>query len=294
MSHPLTRDPEWDNLQDNYDPLGYSPLTGRFSNPTLDDQPPISHGHIGQTYQPTIGSNPPAIPPRPTSHTGAIRNTGVRHMVPSMLPYSIDSRDLPPNDELLGAALDQSNTAMRRPSRSSASSSTANTSVSQTESLETIQRGLQAFQSSFRITEDLLQRAQPLLQMSQEARTTAILLLALQNNLGPPPNATPPVQSTPSESPVSAKGHKYSSGIKAYLRKNIRLVLLDKDIECYGHRNARRLQASVTPVTRVMSMINDETPEFRKANLPPNIPEADLEAFIADQVKTNGLTLPNP
>jgi hypothetical protein len=161
MSHPLTGDPEWDNLQDDYDPLGYSPLTGRFSNPTLVDRPPISHGNIGQTYQPDIGSNPPAIPPRPTSHTG------VRRMVPnSMLPYSIEGRNLPPNDKLLGAALDESNTAMRRPSRSSASSSTAHTSVSQTESLETIQRGLQGIQSSFRITEDLLQRAQPLLQVS--------------------------------------------------------------------------------------------------------------------------------
>jgi hypothetical protein len=32
-------------------------------------------------------------------------------------------------------------------------------------------------------------------------------------------------------------------------------------------------------------MINDETPEFRQANLPPNVSEADLEVFIADQVK---------
>jgi hypothetical protein len=93
--------------------------------------------------------------------------------------------------------------------------------------------------------------------MSQEARTTAILLLALQNNLIPQPTIPNQSELAPTEgqddgTPTRSKAYLYSQGFKAYLRKNIRIVLLDEDLECYGHRNAQRLQASVTPVTRVM------------------------------------------
>jgi hypothetical protein len=104
-------------------------------------------------------------------------------MVPSTFPYSIhrpqsEDQDLPPNDKLLGAALDQSNTIIKRPTRSSTSSSTANTSVSLSESLDAIQSGLQAIQSSFRITDDLLQRAQPLLQVSHYQHPISSLKLS--------------------------------------------------------------------------------------------------------------------
>ncbi|KAA1120554.1 hypothetical protein PGTUg99_019039 [Puccinia graminis f. sp. tritici] len=264
MSHPITGDSEWDALQGDYDPHGFSPLSGQFSNPAASAQQPFSGTSpgdpcLGQTYQSAAASNPPAIPPRPTSHTSPVQNIGVRRMVPSTSPYRThhpptEACNLPANDDLLGAAL------------------------SQTELLTAIQSSLQAIQSSFRITEDLLQQAQPLLQMSQEARTTAILLLALQNNLSPQPtipnqNESGPAESQPDVPPARSKAHMYNHSFRAYLRTNIRLVLLDKDLECYSHRNAQRVQASVTPVTRIMM------------HLPKNVDKNDLERFIADQVK---------
>jgi hypothetical protein len=184
MSYPPTgtEDGEWNDLQGNYDPLGnynpigYTPLSGRFTEPdvsaSLIDSAPPRDTHLRQAYQQGAATNPPAIPPRPPSQTGAVRNIGVRRMVPSTSPYrthqpQTEGHDLLPNEELLGVALDRSNMAVRRPSHSSRSSSTGHTSVTQSsESLEAIQTSLQAIQSTFHITDDLLQRAQPLLQVS--------------------------------------------------------------------------------------------------------------------------------
>ncbi|EFP76782.2 uncharacterized protein PGTG_02243 [Puccinia graminis f. sp. tritici CRL 75-36-700-3] len=122
--------------------------------------------------------------------------------------------------------------------------------------------------------------------MSQEARTTAILLLALQNNLTPQPtastassNAGPNQDDHQDEVEASHEGYKSNKGFRAYLRQNIRVVLLEEDIECYGYRSSQRLKPSKTPVGRMM---------FRKINqLPHNLtgPSDELEKFIADQVK---------
>ncbi|KAA1126905.1 hypothetical protein PGTUg99_030839 [Puccinia graminis f. sp. tritici] len=311
MSHPLVGDPEWDQLQCNYDPLGeHTPLTGRFSNTTVSDLQPFSlatpsttsahhdtnpHRGLPQT---TTAGNPPAIPPRPQSHTGPVRNVGVRRMVPSTSPYGSpytqsDVRDLPQDDNLLASAMQHSNTSLRCPSRSSTSTSTGRSSSSRPESLDTIQSSLQAIQSTFHITDELLQRAQPLLQMSQEARTTAILLLALQNNISPQPTATSNAglnqDDHQDEVEASHKGYKSNKGFRAYLRQTIRVVLLEEDIDCYGYRSSQRLKPTKTPVGRLMEMINSETPQFRKINqLPPDLtgPNDELEKFIADQVKT--------
>ncbi|KAA1082984.1 hypothetical protein PGT21_022002 [Puccinia graminis f. sp. tritici] len=143
-----TGDPEWDQLQCNYDPLGeHTPLTGRFSNTTVSDLQPFSlatpsttsahhdtnpHRGLPQT---TTAGNPPAIPPRPQSHTGPVRNVGVRRMVPSTSPYGSpytqsDVRDLPQDDNLLASAMQHSNTSLRCPSRSSTSTSTGRSSSS--------------------------------------------------------------------------------------------------------------------------------------------------------------------
>ncbi|KAA1082983.1 hypothetical protein PGT21_021995 [Puccinia graminis f. sp. tritici] len=128
--------------------------------------------------------------------------------------------------------------------------------------------------------------------MSQEARTTAILLLALQNNVSPQPTATSNAglnqDDHQDEIEASHEGYKSNKGFRAYLRQTIRVVLLEEDIDCYGYRSSQRLKPSKTPVGRLMEMINSETPQFRKINhLPPDLtgPNDELEKFIADQVK---------
>jgi hypothetical protein len=91
--------------------------------------------------------------------------------------------------------------------------------------------------------------------MSQEARTTAILLLALQNNLSPQPIASANVQTNQAENQAEGEAsdnYKMNKGFRAYLRQNIRLVLLDEDIDCYGYRTSQRLKPTKTPVGRMM------------------------------------------
>ncbi|KAA1120259.1 hypothetical protein PGT21_037320 [Puccinia graminis f. sp. tritici] len=312
MSHPITGDPEWDQFQCDYDPLGeHTPLSGRFSNTTVSDLQPFSHvtpstnstphqTHPGRGIHQTATtpSNPPPIPPRLQSQTGPVRNVGVRRMVPSTSPYrhpytEAEGTDLPQGDNLVGSAMQHSNMSLRCPSRSSTSTSTGHSSITPPESLDTIQSTLQGIQSTFHISNDLLQRAQPLLQMSQEARTTAILLLALQNNISPQPTALANVESNQAENQgeeeASPDSYKLNKGFRAYLRHNIRLVLLEEDIDCYGYRSSQRLKPTKTPVGRLMEMIDHETPQFRKMHqLPHDLtgPSEDLEKFIADQVKT--------
>ncbi|KAA1120549.1 hypothetical protein PGTUg99_016740 [Puccinia graminis f. sp. tritici] len=107
---------------------------------------------------------------------------------------------------------------------------------------------------------------------------------------------------------ASHDGYKVNKGFQAYLQQNIRVVLLDKDIECYGYRSSQRLKPSNTHVGHLMvchphpayihllkayrseiisqERINSKTPQFRKMHqLPHNFTSDELDKFIADQVK---------
>ncbi|OAV85466.1 hypothetical protein PTTG_30503 [Puccinia triticina 1-1 BBBD Race 1] len=105
-------------------------------------------------------------------------------------------------------------------SRSSQSSVTGSVGV-RPDNLELIGNALQTIESTFTLSPDLIQRAQPLIQMSAEERTLAILLLALHR--GPPPpqpllmtiaDPTPP-QSTPDPT------QGYSTQFKSYLQNTV-------------------------------------------------------------------------
>ncbi|EFP76784.2 uncharacterized protein PGTG_02245 [Puccinia graminis f. sp. tritici CRL 75-36-700-3] len=71
MSHPVVGDPEWDQLQCNYDPLGeHTPLTGRFSNTTVSDLQPFSLATPSTTSAPHH-TNPPRGHPHPQTTTAS-------------------------------------------------------------------------------------------------------------------------------------------------------------------------------------------------------------------------------
>ncbi|KAI7948400.1 hypothetical protein MJO29_010065 [Puccinia striiformis f. sp. tritici] len=68
--------------------------------------------------------------------------------------------------------------------------------------LDEIQASLQAIQSTFQISDDLIRRAQPLFEMTPESRSIAILLLALHNGMSPQPSMPHDAPSRPVQSIV--------------------------------------------------------------------------------------------
>ncbi|KNF05655.1 hypothetical protein PSTG_01058 [Puccinia striiformis f. sp. tritici PST-78] len=121
--------------------------------------------------------------------------------------------------------------------------------------LDEIQASLQAIQSTFQISDDLIRRAQPLFEMTPESRSIAILLLALHNGMSPQPSM-----------PHDAPSRPYSTGFKTYVREH--RILLREDIDCSGQRSARRLLASKAPHALIKAQIQQETETWRHSRLP--------------------------
>ncbi|KAI7944624.1 hypothetical protein MJO28_010319 [Puccinia striiformis f. sp. tritici] len=123
--------------------------------------------------------------------------------------------------------------------------------------LDEIQASLQAIQSTFQISDDLIRRAQPLFEMTPESRSIAILLLALHNGMSPQPSMPHDAPSRPVQSIVETD---------TYVREH--RILLREDIDCSGQRSARRLLASKAPHALIKAQIQQETETWRHSRLP--------------------------
>ncbi|OAV98467.1 hypothetical protein PTTG_25671 [Puccinia triticina 1-1 BBBD Race 1] len=141
--------------------------------------------------------------------------------------------------------------------------SNARPSVSfQTSSLESaalsheeLQNTLQSVARALQLGNKLVQRAQPLLEMSPEARNMAILLLALQTCITPKPTPNPvvvpaqlPAKPTATQPPTD---QQFSSAFRTWVQETTRWVLLAKDLQSYGSQASRRLRVADTPFTWV-------------------------------------------
>ncbi|WAR58142.1 hypothetical protein PtB15_5B374 [Puccinia triticina] len=111
------------------------------------------------------------------------------------------------------------------------------------DNLELIGNALQLVESSFTLSSELIQRAQPLIQQ---------------------PSAIPVAEPTAAHStPDPSQG--YSTDFKAHLQNTVHKVLLRVDLQSYGSRASRRLKVldtlfnRVTMSTHPVTQTNDET-----------------------------------
>ncbi|KAH9459002.1 hypothetical protein Pst134EA_019154 [Puccinia striiformis f. sp. tritici] len=289
MAYPLTGDDEWDQLQSNYRPSLETP--SRLINFT---------DHGGETRTSGMSNNPPPPPLRAPGQIGPIRTHGQTHTASSISPYGPRHRapqthhsDLQdPNDSLSFSPSQSNATSHHRRSLSSGSSSISRSNT--TSSLEDIQMSLQAISSNFQLSDDLIQRAQPLFQLTPEAKSNAILLLALHNSIIPSSSTSTTSlgqsvsEATPGVNSTQPKVVDYPSGFKTYVREHIRRILLRDDIECYGQRTGKRLNASKTPHALIKAQIQQETAAWRESLLPSGynhgIKKKRLDSYLSDTV----------
>ncbi|KNZ48164.1 hypothetical protein VP01_5868g1, partial [Puccinia sorghi] len=102
----------------------------------------------------------------------------------------------------------------------------------------------------------------------------------------PGPDSTEPAIPTPNR-------HEFCPELKAYLRANIRMILLLEDLECYGRQMTQKLHSSKSPFALIkvndchpQQKINTQGLEFHSKHLPPNYannPEitSQLDSLIA-------------
>ncbi|OAV93008.1 hypothetical protein PTTG_27450 [Puccinia triticina 1-1 BBBD Race 1] len=179
-----------------------------------------------------------------------------------------------------------------RPSVSSQTSSLESAASSH----EELQNTLQSVARALQLGNKLVQRAQPLLEMSPEARNMAILLLALQTCITPKPTPNPvvvpaqlPAEPTATQTPTD---QQFSSAFRTWVRETSCPVLLAEDLQSYGSRASRRLRVADTPFPQVQAELNRQDEAFRAAHLPPNIAQGDaLERLLCDTVKSKKAAL---
>ncbi|WAQ84802.1 hypothetical protein PtA15_5A375 [Puccinia triticina] len=131
------------------------------------------------------------------------------------------------------------------------------------DNLELIGNALQLVESSFTLSSELIQRAQPLIQKNAPLRSCY-----WPSTVPPPPpqqpSAIPVAEPTAAHStPDPSQG--YSTDFKAHLQNTVHKVLLRVDLQSYGSWASRRLKVldtlfnRVTMSTHPVTQTNDET-----------------------------------
>ncbi|POW00847.1 hypothetical protein PSTT_12855 [Puccinia striiformis] len=150
-----------------------------------------------------------------------------------------------------------------------------------------LQKALQGFQPTFQLSNKLLERAQQLMKLPEEARLLAILLLIV--NMAPSPLL---VQHSSAGVHVSTtESWEFSKSFNTTIQTYIRSILVRDNIEAYGRKAARKYHLSKSPFGMVKDWIKNEPAAFQAKHLPPNYQGnqkflSRLDKFIGDLVKS--------
>ncbi|KNZ48192.1 uncharacterized protein VP01_5847g2 [Puccinia sorghi] len=118
--------------------------------------------------------------------------------------------------------------------------------------------------------EELLGTAQQLFQIPEQEQLPAALMMmftglqevasgmASQPTPPPPPSA---MRSDPFKTPQS---------LRVFIRSNIRQILLELDLQAYGHKPGAKSHGVKSPFTLIKELINAQDDCFHTTNLPPN------------------------
>ncbi|OAV86390.1 hypothetical protein PTTG_29935, partial [Puccinia triticina 1-1 BBBD Race 1] len=240
--------------------------------PPFESKPASSFGNNslalrGPNHPPAeslSGSNPPDVHNQP-SKAGPQRTPTVARTGAPASPYAMNT--LPPKPHQAWSPSSANSGQLSRSSQSSARRSSALSP----KDLEEMQVALQAIKGTFSLSPELMERAQPLFQMTPEARNMAILLLALHNGLNL--RSTSIGSITIPDKTASPFG--FSNLFKTHLRETIQRV-----------RAATWLRVNETPVSKAIGAIKSASAEFRAAHLPPSGHDGpELKALVTEYVK---------
>ncbi|KNZ49076.1 uncharacterized protein VP01_5226g1, partial [Puccinia sorghi] len=129
--------------------------------------------------------------------------------------------------------------------------------------------------------------------------------LCMKISHGAAPNLTRATSDSAEPAIPTPIRHEFCPALKAYLRANIRLILLQEDLECYGRRMGQKLHSSKSPFALIkvndchpQHKINTQGSEFHSQHLPPNYANnpkitSQLDSLIASIRPNRYLTLPS-
>ncbi|KAI9613794.1 hypothetical protein H4Q26_009641 [Puccinia striiformis f. sp. tritici PST-130] len=143
----------------------------------------------------------PSAGPSPRCSSGLEARAGFRLNLPPKLSYGPATEPAAVN-QLRPINFDGQSLPEASPGLQSSPSSIDRSGNISPSNLDEIQASLQAIQSTFQISDDLIRRAQPLFEMTPESRSIAILLLALHNGMSPQPSMPHDAPSRPVQSIV--------------------------------------------------------------------------------------------
>lgn len=162
---------------------------------------------------------------------------------------------------------------------SQTSHSTTTTSASEPNAQEA---RLRVLQNKLSISEDTFDKCRVLYDLRAEDFCPAMgmIILSLFNNRPQPPVVEPPAQPMPPKS-MSAGAHTYSREFKAFLKAQLRTILLDPSIERYGRAPAGAKHTTKCPVVMMQKVLDEQTNGFRSEHLPAGYPQGDSQAITS-------------
>ncbi|OAV94614.1 hypothetical protein PTTG_26941 [Puccinia triticina 1-1 BBBD Race 1] len=249
-------------------PHGQEPLHYMGNNPT---------GHPG--VNPT---NYSLLTPHPAqSHSGEMMTPAHSWIGPPPSAYPISLVPGVNNHQPWAPSPTGSNS---RPSVSSQTSSLESAALSHEELQNTLQSVARALQLGY----ELVQWAQPLLEVSAALDIPNYVPRSTEH--GPPDlHHTQPSSGSCPASSQTPTDQQFSSAFRTWVQETTRWVLLGEDLQSYGSRASRRLCVADTLFTRVQAELNCQDEAF---HLPPNIAQGNaLERLLCDTVKSEKAAL---
>ncbi|KAA1065035.1 hypothetical protein PGT21_022206 [Puccinia graminis f. sp. tritici] len=159
------------------------------------------------------------------------------------------------------------------------------------QALQSVQACLRSMGNQFRLSEQVEQWAQNLMDMPQEELWLMSILINLNSQIPPAPSSTstPTVEQTSVTTPPEP-GSEFHPNFRLFCRSQIREVLLRPNIAAYTRKMAEHNQIDMWPLTIVKGIIYEQSDTFKQKYLPADyhrnaVFKKELNTLLANILK---------
>ncbi|KAA1069816.1 hypothetical protein PGT21_033741 [Puccinia graminis f. sp. tritici] len=154
--------------------------------------------------------------------------------------------------------------------------------------LESVQNRLRSMGSHYRLSEDLIQWAQTLLDMPEEERWLMSILISLNSQIPPVPSVQPAAETAVSTGNTNTE--MFHNSLRTFIRTQIRQILLRPDLQSYVPHKAKKDHVDMSPHGILMGILQQESDGFKQMYLPKDfhkdaLYKRALDKLIADILK---------
>ncbi|KAA1112433.1 hypothetical protein PGTUg99_005697 [Puccinia graminis f. sp. tritici] len=280
---------QWAKMGSDYHP---SLASGTLANP---HQPPVPnirdidpHGPAqvgGDSGQPRLHNQLPL-------QAGPIRGQPQQHLSISPLVHRSASCTSPAQSDLEASdATDRSDSLSVSASTGEFPRSLTSVRSINPQALQSVQACLRSMGNQFRLSEQVEQWAQNLMDMPQEELWLMSILINLNSQIPPAPSSTstPTVEQTSVTTPPEP-GSEFHPNFRLFCRSQIREVLLRPNIAAYTRKMAEHNQIDMWPLTIVKGIIYEQSDTFKQKYLPADyhrnaVFKKELNTLLANILK---------